>query len=72
MEPAIQPQSLLDQLDEVTELISLPEVYLKIHALMDDTTSDIDDFAHVIRLDPNLTARVLKVVNRSGPRKLDR
>lgn len=55
--------SFKSQLDQVTELISLPEIYLKIHALMDDSTSDIDDFARVIRLDPNLTAKLLKAVN---------
>ncbi len=52
-----------NQLEQVTELISLPEIYLKIHALMDDSKSDIDDFARVIRLDPNLTAKLLKAVN---------
>ncbi|MCP4486738.1 MAG: HDOD domain-containing protein [Gammaproteobacteria bacterium] len=52
-----------NQLEQVTELISLPETYLKIHALMDDTTSDVDDFGRVVRLDPNLTARLLKAAN---------
>lgn len=55
--------SFKSQLNETTELISLPDIYLKIHALMDDTTSDINDFARVIRLDPNLTAKLLKTVN---------
>ena len=50
-------------LQEITELISLPEVYLKVRRLMDDPTSDIYDFAEVISLDPNLSTRVLKVVN---------
>ena len=50
-------------LQEVTELISLPEVYLKVRRLMDDDTSDIYDFAEVISVDPNLSTRVLKVVN---------
>ncbi len=52
-----------NQLEQVTELISLPQIYLKFHALMDDSKSDIDDFARVIRLDPNLTAKLLKAVN---------
>ena len=51
------------RLREVTELISLPEVYLKVRRLMDDPHSDIYDFAEVISVDPNLSARVLKVVN---------
>ena len=50
-------------LQEVTELISLPEVYLKVRRLMDDDTSDIYDFAEVISVDPNLSTRVLRVVN---------
>ena len=51
------------QLEQVTELISLPEVYLKISQLMDDPHSTVDDFAEVIRFDPNLSVTVLKVVN---------
>jgi len=51
------------RLQEVTELISLPEVYLKLRRLMDDPNSDIYDFAEVISVDPNLSTRVLKVVN---------
>ena len=55
--------SIDDQLQEITELISLPEFYLKISQLIDDPTSDVDDFARVIRLDPNLSAKLLRVVN---------
>jgi HD-like signal output (HDOD) protein len=51
------------QLEQVTELISLPEIYIKISSLMDDPTSDIRDFANVIRFDPNLSTTVLKTVN---------
>lgn len=52
-----------NKLEQVTELISLPEIYLKISSLMDDPASQVDDFAEVIRFDPNLSATVLKVVN---------
>lgn len=51
------------RLHEVTELISLPEVYLKIRQLMADDDSDIADFAEIVRLDPNLSLAVLKMVN---------
>lgn len=44
-------------------MISLPEIYLKVRRLMDDDSSDIDDFAQVIIVDPNLSTRVLKMVN---------
>lgn len=50
-------------LHEVTELISLPEIYLKIRQLMADNDSDIADFAEIVRLDPNLSLAVLKMVN---------
>lgn len=51
------------QVKQVTELISLPEVYMKFTELMDDPTSAIEDFAQVIRLDPSLSAKLLKAVN---------
>ena len=60
--PAAVPE-IEQQLKEITELISLPEVFLKVRELMDDPTSDIYDFAEVIRVDPNLTSRLLRVVN---------
>jgi len=58
------PTPTIEQLlERVNELISLPEVYLKISHLMDDKLSNVDDFAEVIKFDPNLSATVLKVVN---------
>lgn len=56
-------QSIESQLQKITELISLPEVYLKINRLMNDPTSNIGDFAKVINLDASLSAKLLKVVN---------
>ena len=55
--------SFEQRLQEVTNLISLPDIYLKIRRLMDDPTSDIDDFAEVISIDPSLSVAVLKLVN---------
>ena len=51
------------EIEEITGLISLPEIYLKVRRLMDDESSSIDDFAEVIIVDPNLSTRVLKMVN---------
>jgi len=51
------------KIQEITGLISLPEIYLKVRRLMDDDSSGIDDFAEVIIVDPNLSTRVLKMVN---------
>ena len=36
------------ELQQISELISLPEIYLKVRRLMDDETSDIDAFADVL------------------------
>ena len=51
------------ELHEVTDLISLPEIYLKVRRLLDDEDADIEDFAEVVVVDPNLSARLLRVVN---------
>jgi HD-like signal output (HDOD) protein len=48
---------------EISALISLPEIYLKIRELMDDPDSCLDDFAVVVNTDPGLVATVLKIVN---------
>lgn len=55
--------TLESQLQEVTELISLPDIYIKFNQLMDDPTSDNEDFAKLVQLDPSLTAKLLQVVN---------
>ena len=51
------------ELKQINDLVSLPEVYTRIRALMDDDNSEINDFAAVITVDPNLSLRVLRVVN---------
>ncbi|WP_390518170.1 HDOD domain-containing protein [Halioxenophilus aromaticivorans] len=62
-----QPAPKVGSLEELTantaSLISLPEIYLKFKQLMDDEASDIQDFARVVTMDPNLTGVVLKVIN---------
>ncbi len=55
--------SFFHQLNQVTELISLPEIYHQIRNLMTDPTADIHDFARIIRLDANLSAKILRLVN---------
>ncbi len=56
----LDPQELVDG---VVDLISLPEVYLRIRALMLDDKSRLEEFAEVVRTDPNLVAGVLRIVN---------
>ena len=48
---------------EVSDLVSMPEIYLKIRELMDDPDSCLDDFAVVVNTDPGLMSSVLKIVN---------
>lgn len=49
----------------VDKLVSLPEVCFLVNDLVNDPLSDIDDIGHVISQDPDLTARLLKLVNSS-------
>lgn len=56
-------KSIEQTLEDIRGLISLPEVYQKFRALMDNPKSDIDQFVAVVSIDPNLAATVLKVVN---------
>ena len=51
------------KIQEITGLITLPEIYLKIRRLIEDEHSEIDDFAELIIVDPDLSTRVLRLVN---------
>lgn len=56
--------SSVEQLVEgVEDLVSLPEVYLKIRELIDQPRSSIDDFANVVMLDAGISTRVLRIAN---------
>jgi putative nucleotidyltransferase with HDIG domain len=48
---------------DVAGLVSLPEVVVRINALVDDPKSSAEDIGRAIQQDPNLTARVLKLAN---------
>lgn len=47
----------------VIDLVSLPEVCLRINELIDDDRATADEFGEVISMDTGLTARLLKIVN---------
>ncbi len=49
--------------EDVGDLVSLPEVYLKIRELYADHDSSIRDFEQVVSTDPALCARVLRIGN---------
>jgi len=48
---------------EVKDLFSLPEIYLKVRGLLDDSNSSLSDIADVISVDPNMTGRILRIAN---------
>lgn len=62
-EPRLLDNSLNHVLKQIEGLVSLPEIYLKFRALINDPTSTNDDFSKIVSCDPNLAAIVLKVVN---------
>jgi HD-like signal output (HDOD) protein len=45
------------------KLVSLPDVYLRLKAVLDDPNSNLADVAEVVGNDPSMTARLLRIVN---------
>ncbi len=59
-----EPQIELPEIvNELASLVSPPDVCIRIDELLRSATASAKDFADVIAFDPNLTARLLKVVN---------
>ncbi len=48
---------------EVVDLVSLPEIYLKVRELLDDPGSSLVDVARVISVDPGIATRILRIAN---------
>lgn len=64
--PAVGPQlsaELQKAIAKVTEISSLPEVTTKIIAVVEDPKSTAQDMHDIVKNDPALAAKVLKVVN---------
>ncbi len=57
--------SLNEIVKNAPELISLPEVFIKLNQMVNDPVSSIKDIARLIETDPSLTIRLLKLVNSS-------
>ena len=49
--------------DRVTELVSLPDVYLRVQQLLADPDSSLSDIGKVISSDPGIAARLLRIAN---------
>ena len=47
----------------VTDLVPLPQAYVRIRDLVDDPVAELADVADIVSQDPALTARVLRLVN---------
>lgn len=56
------PQSMVDN---VMQLISLPEIYLRLQKVIDDPEHTREQVAEVVAYDPSLSARVLRIANSS-------
>jgi HD-like signal output (HDOD) protein len=56
-------QSAEDLLREDPQLVSLPEVFARINAVLRDPHSTVEDAARIIGADPSLSAKLLKLVN---------
>lgn len=46
-----------------TSVFTLPEIYFRVRDVVDDPDSTMDDLANVLKLDPALSARLLRIVN---------
>ncbi|WP_438969951.1 HDOD domain-containing protein [Methylophaga sp.] len=57
---SLTPESLVNK---SLELVSPPNTYLQLNALIQDPNSAIDDISAVINTDPALATRLLKIVN---------
>ncbi len=70
-EKTVTPQALVENL---TQLISLPELYLRLQKTIDDPTHTREAVAEILGHDPALCARVLRIANSAYygfPREID-
>ena len=63
--PTLTPAARIAQtlIDDLSPIVSPPDVMLKINDLLRDDRAGIEDFAAVVIRDPGLTARLLRLVN---------
>jgi HD-like signal output (HDOD) protein len=46
-----------------TSVFTLPEIYFRVRDVVDDPESTVDDLANALKLDPAISARLLRIVN---------
>ena len=54
---------LKELIDDINQLLSLPDVVIRVNELIDSDTSSIDEIGDIINHDPALSAQLLKLVN---------
>jgi HD-like signal output (HDOD) protein len=52
-----------DLVSRTADLVSLPDIFIRLKAVVDDPESSMADVADVVASDPALTARLLKIAN---------
>ncbi|NNG14423.1 MAG: HDOD domain-containing protein [Gammaproteobacteria bacterium] len=57
------PFTAKDLISAVSDIVSLPETVLRVNEMVDDPQSSAADIGEVIRQDPGLTARLLRIAN---------
>jgi HD-like signal output (HDOD) protein len=62
-EAATPAKSILDLVNQTVELPTIPEVLVRLNAVMADPDSAVDDVAGVISGDPAISANILRLVN---------
>jgi putative nucleotidyltransferase with HDIG domain len=55
--------SASDLVKDIGGLVTLPDVYLRINQLVEDSNSTTEDIARVVSRDPSFTVRLLRVAN---------
>ncbi|MFC1552825.1 HDOD domain-containing protein, partial [Candidatus Latescibacterota bacterium] len=56
-------QNIMKELKEVKSLPPMPDIYLKIEKLSHDTNATSKHYAEILKLDPSITARLLRLSN---------
>ncbi len=56
---------ILDQLKDITDLPTLPNVFLKVMRMMRDPGTPLKEIAQVVESDPAISMKILKLVNSS-------
>ena len=74
MQNAVRSTTAQSLVENVMQLVSLPEIYLRLQRVIDDPLHSREQFAGIIAYDTSLSARVLRIANSSYygfPRRIE-